>query len=33
MISLVTEPFDLLGWPPFIHRLLMVTDRLESLLQ
>ncbi|WBM49627.1 hypothetical protein [Pseudomonas putida] len=33
MISLKTEPFNLLGWSPFIHSLLMGTDGLESLLQ
>ncbi|CAI8965959.1 hypothetical protein EMIT047CA2_80318 [Pseudomonas soli] len=33
VISLKTESFDLLGWSPFIHSLLMSTDGLESLLQ
>lgn len=33
VISLETEPFDLLGWSPFIHSLLMGPDGLESLLQ
>ncbi|MNO08909.1 hypothetical protein D3C81_2317980 [compost metagenome] len=33
VIGLETEPFDLLGWPPFIHRMLMGPDGLESLLQ
>ena len=33
VVSLETEPFDLLGWSPFIHSLLMGSDSLESLLQ
>ncbi|WP_371041570.1 hypothetical protein [Pseudomonas soli] len=33
MISLETESLDLLGWSPFIHRLQMSSDDLESLLQ
>jgi hypothetical protein len=33
VISLETESLDLLGWSPFIHRLQMSSDDLESLLQ
>lgn len=33
VISLKTEPFDLLGWSPFIHSLLMGSNGLKSLLQ
>ncbi|MBA6105829.1 hypothetical protein H4C45_27065 [Pseudomonas monteilii] len=33
VVSLKTEPFDLLYWSPLRYRLLMSPDGLESLLQ